>query len=71
VQVHVAVIAVCALPVKKFSMIGDTVSHYGIIKKPGGEMGVVVYRAHDEHLDRKVAIEQGCERGTHRVSPVR
>ena len=56
---------------KKFSMIGDTVSHYGIIKKPGGEMGVVVYRAHDEHLDRKVAIEQGCERGTHRVSPVR
>jgi eukaryotic-like serine/threonine-protein kinase len=38
------------LPVKKFSMIGKTISHYRISERLGsGEMGIV-YKAEDTHL---------------------
>ncbi len=42
-------------------MIGTTVSHHRIVERIGeGGMGVV-YRAHDERLDRDVEIKVLCE----------
>ena len=51
-------------------MIGQRLGHYRIVEKIGTGRMVEVYRSHDEHLDRDVALKV-LPRGTLRDKPAR